>query len=158
MSLPASSRYRSSTALKKASGTAMGLPVTSVTQLLLSYLQQNATPEDIENHIDIADLLIRSHSGLDPESPRKRCLSFLRAARFIAPEHQDEVEALINDLDLDFWGAEKDEAGEEEPSFAGLTGEFHPIPRQNPKKSAHCVKTCQNAYLSLRPETNQHIQ
>ena len=79
------------------------------------YLQQNATAEDLENHIDIADLLIRSHSGLDPESPRKRCVAFLKAARFIAPEHQDEVEALINDLDLDFWGAEKDEAGEEEP-------------------------------------------
>ena len=79
------------------------------------YLQQNATPKDIENHIDIADLLIKSHSGLDPESPRKRCVAFLRAARFIAPEHQDEVEALINDLDLDFWGAEKNEAGEDEP-------------------------------------------
>ena len=89
-------------------------------------LQQNATAEDLENHIDIADLLIRykkpsfadpssSFAGLTGESPRKRCLSFLRAARFIAPEHQDEVEALINDLDLDFWGAEKDEAGEEEP-------------------------------------------
>ena len=89
-------------------------------------LQQNATAEDLENHIDIADLLIRyknpSFAGLtgespsvDPESPRKRCLSFLRAARFIAPEHQDEVEALINDLDLDFWSAEKDEAGEEPP-------------------------------------------
>ena len=101
-------------------------------------LQQNATPEDLAAHIDIADWLIRyrhpsrchserspqggveespssRHPGLDPGSPRKRCLSFLRAARYIAPEHQDEVEALINDLDLEFWGAEKDEAGEEEP-------------------------------------------
>ena len=87
-------------------------------------LQQEATPEDFANHIDIADWLIRTrcpslcHSERSPqggveESPSKKSLAFLRAARFLNPENQAAVEALIDDLDLEFMGAEK--VPEEEP-------------------------------------------
>jgi len=91
-------------------------------------LQQNATAEDLENHIDIADWLIRyktaraCHSERSPqggveESPRRHCVDFLKAARFIDPEHHAELEALIEDLDLEFWGAEKvsEETSDEVP-------------------------------------------
>lgn len=72
-------------------------------------LQQNATAEDLENHIDIADWLIRyRHSRPDRESPR-HCVDFLKAARYISPEYHDELEALIQDLDLEFWGVERAE-------------------------------------------------
>lgn len=72
-------------------------------------LQQNATAEDLENHIDIADWLIRyRHSRPDRESPR-HCVDFLKAARYISPEYYDELEALIQDLDLVFWGVERAE-------------------------------------------------
>ena len=40
-------------------------------------------------------------------------MEFLKAAEFISPEHHAEVEAMIHDLELEFWGAvmieEKDE-------------------------------------------------
>lgn len=88
-------------------------------------LQQNATAEDLENHIDIADWLIRyklgrgCHTGAEchPErsegSPR-HCVAFLKAARYIDPEYHEELDALIKDLDLEFWGAEKIEETEED--------------------------------------------
>ena len=81
-----------------------------------------------ENHIDIADWLIRyktaraCHSERSPqggveESPRRHCVDFLKAARFIDPEHHAELEALIEDFDLEFWGAEKvsEETSDEVP-------------------------------------------
>ena len=80
-------------------------------------LQQEATPEDFANHIDIADWLIRHchpslcHSERSPEggveeSPGKKSRQFLLAARFLDPENADAVEALIDDLGLEFMGAE----------------------------------------------------
>lgn len=45
--------------------------------------------------------------GLSREYPAKQSIAFLRAARFLAPENQAAVEALIHDLDLEFMGAEK---------------------------------------------------
>ena len=88
-------------------------------------LQQNATPEDIEAHIDIADWLIRyklgggCHSERSPqggveESQRRHRIDFLKAARYISPEYHEELEALIEDLDLEFWGVERIEKTEEE--------------------------------------------
>lgn len=69
-------------------------------------LQQNATAEDLEAHIDIADWLIRyRHFRPDRESPR-HCIAFLKAARYTSPEYHEELEALIEDLDLEFWGVE----------------------------------------------------
>ena len=44
----------------------------------------------------------------------RRSLDFLKAARFIDIEHHAELEALIEDFDLEFWGAEKVEEMEEE--------------------------------------------
>ena len=81
-------------------------------------LQQNSTKADREAHIDIADWLLRSlcvmpgsgasvMPGSDRESLSGRCEAFLKAAEFISPEHHVEVEALIHDLELEFWGAVK---------------------------------------------------
>lgn len=63
-------------------------------------LQSNATAEDIENHIDIADWLIRWK--LHPESfiTEKKNITFEKVKAFISEEYQDEVLALIEDLDL----------------------------------------------------------
>ena len=47
--------------------------------------------------------------------------SFLRAARFLDPELADDVEKLVEEFGLEFWGAERDtplchsERGEESP-------------------------------------------
>jgi len=70
-------------------------------------LQQNATAEDLENHIDIADLLIRYKTEPAKDPVKKHCVDFLKAARYISPEYHAELEALIEDFDLEFWGAEK---------------------------------------------------
>ena len=70
-------------------------------------LQQNATAEDIEAHIDIADWLIRTR-GVTPGPDRaSHCADFLLAAKYLSPENASEVEALINDLGLMFIKAEK---------------------------------------------------
>ena len=70
-------------------------------------LQQNATPEDLENHIDIADWLIRSRLNPPAEPGKKHCSAFLRAARYLDPDCQNEVEALIEDLGLELWEVNK---------------------------------------------------
>ena len=88
-------------------------------------LQQVASPEDFAAHIDIADWLIREKSvmpgskgavmpGPDRASPARHSASFLRAARYLPPETMDAVEGLIDDLDLEFFGAEKVEEPPEE--------------------------------------------
>ena len=79
-------------------------------------LQQVATPEDFAAHIDIADWLIRCHSEHSEESLRCHSRSFLRAARFLDPELADDVEALIEELGLEFWGAERVDPLPEEAS------------------------------------------
>ncbi len=72
-------------------------------------LQQEATPEDFANHNDIADWLIRTR-GVTPGSDRaSHSRQFLLAARFLDPESQDAVEALIEELGLEFMGAEKED-------------------------------------------------
>lgn len=70
-------------------------------------LQQNATAEDLENHIDIADWLIRYKTEPPGEPVKKHCVAFLKAARYIDPEYHEELEALIEELDLEFWGIER---------------------------------------------------
>ena len=69
-------------------------------------LQQEATPEDIEAHIDIADWLIRHCHPERSEGSPSHCRDFLLAARFLDPDCQSEVEALIEELGLEFMGAE----------------------------------------------------
>ena len=79
-------------------------------------LQQNATKEDREAHIDIADWLLRSFCHPERSEGSRWHLEFLKAAEFISPEHHAEVEALIQDLELEFWGAVKvDEPPEDLP-------------------------------------------
>lgn len=79
-------------------------------------LQQNATPEDLEAHIDIADWLIRYHSGQSQESPAMKSRAFILASRFLSPEHNEELEAIIHDLELEFWGAIKIDPASEDAS------------------------------------------
>ena len=45
--------------------------------------------------------------GPPPVEVDKWHQEFLKAAEFIAPEHHAEVEAMIHDLELEFWGAIK---------------------------------------------------
>ena len=76
-------------------------------------LQQNATPEDQKNHIDIADWLIRLRHGR-PDRPSGVChpersrgisshsTAFLKAMQYIDPEYHDNVEAFIEEFELSF--------------------------------------------------------
>ncbi len=70
-------------------------------------LQQEATPEDLANHIDIADWLIRTKCKPLGTNCVAHCRDFLLAARFIAPDNQSEIESLIEELELGYMGAEK---------------------------------------------------
>ena len=81
-------------------------------------LQQEATAEDFRNHIDIADWLLRTRHSPAPtgESPSRHARTFLRIAQYVSPESASEVEALIEDLGLEWFGkvekVEKVEEGE----------------------------------------------
>ena len=72
--------------------------------------------EDLEAHIDIADRLIRHKLHPPKESVKKHCVDFLKIARYISLEYHDELDALIEDLDLEFWGVERIEAEEDPPA------------------------------------------
>ena len=80
-------------------------------------LQQVASPEDFAEHIDIADWLIREKSVMPGSDRASHSASFLRSARFLSPEAMDAVEGLIDDLELEFFGAEKviEETSDEVP-------------------------------------------
>lgn len=77
-------------------------------------LQLHATFEEQQQHIDIADWLIRTKlhpqppinhsqpSTLQPNATRINT-TFLRAARHISPEYHQELLALIEDLCLEMW-------------------------------------------------------
>ena len=77
-------------------------------------LQQVATPEDFAAHIDIADWLVRSKGTVTGDERRVQSKNFLRAARYLAPESFAEVEGLIDDLELEFWGVDRIEDTEGE--------------------------------------------
>jgi hypothetical protein len=70
-------------------------------------LQQEATPEDFANHIDIADWLIRTHHQYSRPPNRPTSRSFLLVKRFLDSSNSSEVESLINDFDLELLGAER---------------------------------------------------
>ena len=70
-------------------------------------LQQNATAEDLAAHIDIADWLIRYKTQPAPEPIEKHSIAFLKSAKYISPEYHEKLEAMINELDLEFVGVEK---------------------------------------------------
>ena len=64
-------------------------------------LQQSATPEDIEAHIDIADWLIRTRCKPVAEPAKEPSITFLKTARYIDPAYHAELEALITDFKLE---------------------------------------------------------
>ncbi len=78
-------------------------------------LQQAATPEDLAAHIDIADWLIRCHNVMPGPDRASHSRAFLLAARYLSPENYDAVEALIDDLGMEFLGAEKVEEADAPP-------------------------------------------
>lgn len=83
---------------------------------------EDATDEDRENQIDIADILIRWHQAGEPDAPRSDDVSAIPAvsqdsgigktllqyrnpvagqvAKYFSPEKMPEIEALIEDFDL----------------------------------------------------------
>ena len=69
-------------------------------------LQRNATREDREAHIDIADWLLRERCHLEPVEGSRHCRAFLEIQKYISPEVVGEVEALIEELRLEVWRVE----------------------------------------------------
>lgn len=69
-------------------------------------LQQSATPEDMEAHIDIADWLIRTRVPMFNPGLSRHSEAFLKAAQFVDPKYHAELEGLIDDFELEFVGFE----------------------------------------------------
>ena len=67
-------------------------------------LQQEATPEDLDNHIDIADWLIRLKTHPVDASGKRHSVAFLRAMQYITPEYHANLEAFIKEFELELWG------------------------------------------------------
>lgn len=67
-------------------------------------LQQNATAADREAHIDIADCLLRTRERPMGEDGRRHGRTFLEIQKYISPEVANQVEALIDELGLEFFG------------------------------------------------------
>ena len=66
-------------------------------------LQKNATDEEREQHIDIADWLIKWKLEPRSESPAQMNRTFQKVAKYFSLEHHEEILALIEDLDLVVW-------------------------------------------------------
>ena len=58
------------------------------------YLIKNATEEDIENHIDIADLLLRE------KSIARSTQTTMPILQYFSEEHHTEIQKLIEELEL----------------------------------------------------------
>ena len=87
--------------LQKLSDTGLDITVSPI-------LDQNATAEEREAHIDIADWLIEhrlhpkaetTQPALTPQEARSR-RTFLKVAPYFSPEYHNEIKALIEGLDL----------------------------------------------------------
>lgn len=70
-------------------------------------LQRNATREEREAHIDIADWLLRERCHPESVEGSRHCRAFLEIQKYISPEVAGEVKALIEELGLDVWRVEK---------------------------------------------------
>ena len=66
--------------------------------------QKEATPQDFLDHIDIADWLLRTRERPVGEDGRRHSRTFLEIQNYISPEVAGEVEALIEELGLEFYG------------------------------------------------------
>ena len=60
--------------------------------------------EDREAHIDIVDWLLRERCHPEPVEGSRHCRAFLEIQKYISPEVAGEVEALIEELGLEFYG------------------------------------------------------
>ena len=67
-------------------------------------LQRNASAEDIEAHIDIADWLLRYRSGGGPAEAPRHSVTFLKVKDRVSPEYHEELENLIDELGLVYFG------------------------------------------------------
>ena len=67
------------------------------------------------DHIDIADWLLRTRERPVGEDGRRHSRTFLEIQKYISPEVAAEVEALIDDLGLEFF-AKVEMIEEEEPA------------------------------------------
>ena len=66
-------------------------------------LQKNATEEEREQHIDIADWLVKWNLEPKPESSSHLNRTFQKVARYVSPEFHEQLLGLIEDLDLEVW-------------------------------------------------------
>jgi len=66
-------------------------------------LQKNATDEEREQHIDIADWLIKWKLEPRSESPAQMNRTFQKVAKYFSPEYHEEILALIEDFELETW-------------------------------------------------------
>lgn len=82
-------------------------------------LQKEATPQDFLDHIDIADWLLRTRERPVVEDGRRHSRTFLEIQEYISPEVADQVEALIDDLGLEFFGKVEKVEVEEGPTALG---------------------------------------
>lgn len=66
-------------------------------------LQKNATDEEREQHIDIADWLIKWKLEPRLEGEVKMNRTFQKVAKYFSPEYHEEILGLIEDFDLEVW-------------------------------------------------------
>ena len=56
-------------------------------------------------------IILRTNCHARPNrASRQHSVEFPKAARYISPEYHEELEKLIEDLDLEFWGVERIES------------------------------------------------
>lgn len=72
-----------------------GIPGVSIK--ISDYLEKNASLEDKQAKVDIADLLLRNNA---PPTPVKMTEPEDPILRYFSPEHREEIKALIDDFDL----------------------------------------------------------
>ncbi len=66
-------------------------------------LQKNATEEEREQHIDIADWLVKWKLEPRPAASTSLNRTFKKVAKYFSPEHHPEILALIEDFELETW-------------------------------------------------------
>jgi len=72
--------------------------------IIVDILQRNATPKDFKTQIDIADWLLRERLRPRGSDGQRHSRTFLDIQKYISPEIASEVEALIDELGLEFYG------------------------------------------------------
>ena len=68
-----------------------------------NWIEKIKTNEEQEQHIDIADWLIKWKLEPRSESPAQMNRTFQKVAKYFSPECHEEILALIEDFDLEVW-------------------------------------------------------